>query len=120
MWAWSRWLDDPQFHDLPFKIETNARGRLVLTYHKVYHSDLQGDVVLLLASSEHVLASSEHGPTGDGRPRPEYAVYTSDGVKVPDVVWISSERAAQISAEAEASPVSAVTRARPPRSKLSS
>ena len=84
-----------------------------MTYHKVYHSDLQGDVILLLASSEH-------GPTGDGRPRPEYAVYTSDGVKVPDVVWISSERAAQISAEAEASPVSAVTRARSPRSKLSS
>ena len=96
--AWSRAVDDPQFHDLPYKVETNARGQLVLTFHKVYHSDLQGDIILLLASDER-------GPNGEGRPRPEYAVYTTDGVKVPDVVWISAERAAQVPDEAEASPV---------------
>jgi len=95
--AWSRAVNDPQFHDLPYKVETNARGQLVLTFHKVYHSDLQGDIILLLAS--------ERGPKGEGRPRPEYAVYTADGVKVPDVVWISAERAAQVPDEAEASPV---------------
>jgi Uma2 family endonuclease len=35
----------------------------------------------------------------------EFAVHTSDGVKVPDVVWISAERRAEIPDGAEASPI---------------
>jgi Uma2 family endonuclease len=95
--AWSEALDDPRFHDLPYKIETNARGQLLLTFHKVYHSNLQGALILLLAS--------ERGPVEEGRAVPELAVYTSEGVKVPDVAWISAARAAQIPEDAEASPV---------------
>lgn len=82
--AWSEALRHPQLRDLPFKIETNAQDQLVLTAQKIYHSNLQGEILLLLAS--------ERGPTGEGRPRPEFAVHTSDGVKVPDVIWISAER----------------------------
>lgn len=94
--AWREALSHPQLQDLPFKIETNAYGQLVLTARKVYHSNLQGRVIILL---------SEYGPMGEGRALPGCAVYTSDGVKVPDVAWISAERAAQVPADAEASPV---------------
>jgi Uma2 family endonuclease len=85
--AWSRAVDDPQFHDLPYKIESNAQGQLVLTAKKFYHSDFQGRVMDLL---------SERGPSAEGRSIPECAVQTSEGVKLPDVVWISAERAAQV------------------------
>ena len=35
----------------------------------------------------------------------EFSVYTSGGVKIPDVIWMSEERRAQIPEGAEASPV---------------
>ena len=94
--AWTRALRDlPE--DLPYKVETNARGQLVLTRHKIYHSDFQGVLIRLLASEE--------GPAAGGHASPEYAVHTAEGVKVPDVIWISTERARQIPSDAEASPV---------------
>ena len=91
--AWSEAVRNPQFHDLPFKIETNARGQLILSPQKIYHSFSQSRTLKLL--EKHVQA--------DGEATIEFAVHTSEGVKVPDVVWISAERAAQIPADAEAS-----------------
>jgi Uma2 family endonuclease len=91
--AWSRVLDDPKFDNLPYKIESNAQGQLVLTAKKFYHSDFQGRVMDLL---------SERGPSGEGRSIPECAVQTTEGVKLPDVVWISAERAAQVPEGTEA------------------
>ena len=92
---WSEALRDPQLQDLPYKVETNARGQLVLSPHKVSHSFGQSRVLKLL--EKHV--------TGTGEATIEFAVHTTDGVKVPDVVWISDERAGQIPKDAEASPV---------------
>lgn len=40
-----------------------------------------------------------------GRRAVEFAVDTAKGIKVPDVVWLSNERWAQIPDDAEASPV---------------
>ena len=65
--------------------------------HRKEHSDLQGDVLTLLVTTA--------APADEGRARPEYPVATSDGIKVPDVVWISAERDADAPDEAEASPV---------------
>ena len=93
--AWSEALCNPQLHDLPFKIETNARGQLVLSPQKIYHSISQSRTLKLL--EKHVRAQ--------GEATVEFALYTADGVKVPDVVWISDERAGQIPEDAEASPV---------------
>ena len=45
------------------------------------------------------------GVAAPGEPTVEFAVETPRGVKVPDVVWISETRAAQIPDDAEASPV---------------
>ena len=92
---WHRVLRDPQLQELPFKIETNEHGQLVLSPHKPFHSRHQSRLLRLL--DEHV--------TDRGEGTIEFAVETSKGVKVPDVVWLSEERWAQIPEGAEASPV---------------
>ena len=94
---WSEVLQDPRLRNLPYKIETNARGQIVLSPHKKRHSDLQGDVLTLLVTTA--------APARPGRVRPEYPVETADGVKVPDVIWISASRDEEAPAEAEASPL---------------
>ena len=92
---WEQVCADPYLRDLPYKIETNELGQIILSPHKTRHSELQGDLILLLA---------RHAPP-TGRPRPEYPVQTTKGIKVCDVIWISSERAARVPEGAEASPV---------------
>lgn len=92
---WHRALHDPQLQDLPFKIETNEYGQLVLSPHKPRHSLLQSRILAQLL--RHVKA--------DGEPTIEFAVETAKGMKVPDVVWMSESRLRQIPDDAEASPV---------------
>jgi Uma2 family endonuclease len=95
---WSRIVEDPRFDDLPYKVETNERGQLILSPHKPQHSFRQTGIVMLIAS----LARDSQLPAG--KPAVEFAIATPRGVKVPDVVWISDERAADIPTNAEASP----------------
>jgi Uma2 family endonuclease len=92
---WHRVLHDPQLQDLPFKIETNEHGQLVLSPHKPQRGYLQMRIGELLR--DHV--------DRPGRRAVEFAVETAKGIKVPDVAWISEERWAQIPDDAEASPV---------------
>lgn len=92
---WHRALHDPQLQDLPFKIETNAQGQLILSPHKPRHSDFQLRIGKLL--DDHI--------DRPGRGAVEFAVDTPKGVKVPDVIWMSEARWAQIPDDAEASPV---------------
>jgi Uma2 family endonuclease len=93
--AWARVLRDPQLRDLPYKVETNAVGQIVLSPHTPYHSLLQSQIYDALKN--HVDRS--------GRPTTEFAVATEDGVKVPDVVWLSQNRFGQVPRDADASPV---------------
>lgn len=92
--VWRRVLRDPQLRELPYKIETNEHGQLVLSPHKPFHSRHQSRILRLL--DEHV--------TQRGEATIEFAVETAKGVKVPDVVWLSDERWAQLPEDAEASP----------------
>lgn len=92
---WHRALHDPQLQDLPFKIETNAYGQLVLSPHKPHHSRQQSTILRLL--DQHVDVP--------GEATVELAVETPAGIKVPDVVWMSERRWTQIPDAAEASPV---------------
>jgi hypothetical protein len=48
---WHSVLDDSQLQDLPFKIETNERGQLVLNPHKRIHSIRQTQVTDRLAGT---------------------------------------------------------------------
>jgi len=92
---WHSILADPQLQDLPFKIETNERGQLVLSPHKRIHSIRQTQITDRLAGTID----------RSGLRSVELAIGTSKGVKVVDVAWMSSERFAEIDAEAEPTPI---------------
>lgn len=78
---WQEIARDPNLRDLPYKVETNSRGQIVLSPHRNRHSFLREEIQDLL---------DEHAP--DGRYPPEFAVATARGIKSPDVVWMSPER----------------------------
>jgi len=91
---WSRALRDPLLRDLPYKIETNEYGQLVMSPQKPKHGYLQLRIGEMLARIDQ-----------PGRRAVEFAIETSKGVKVPDVVWISEQRWQHISEDVEASPI---------------
>jgi len=78
---WHEIVDDPVLRDLPYKVETNTRGQLILSPHSNRHSLQQRAMLRLL---------DRHAPAGMSAP--EFALATDQGVKVPDVVWMSEER----------------------------
>ena len=93
--AWRRALRDPSLHDLPYKIETNTYGQLVMSPQKPRHGYLQSRLVELLLERM----------ARPGRRAVEFPVETSRGVKVPDVVWISEARWEEIPERIDASPI---------------
>ena len=74
---WREVLDDSKLRDLPYKIETNRGGQLIMSPAKNIHAFYQGRVAELLKRrlGGHVFA--------------ECSVGTPEGVKVPDVAWCS-------------------------------
>jgi Uma2 family endonuclease len=78
---WNEIVRDPALRDLPYKIETNARGHILLIPHTAHHSDQQGDVMDLLR---------QYAPSG--LVRPEFPICTEKGTKLPDVAWITKGR----------------------------
>jgi len=78
---WEEVVHDPSLRDLPYKVETNARGQIILNAHKNWHSKVQSRLFGLLG---------EHAPPGFISV--EYAVATDRGTKAADVIWASPER----------------------------
>jgi Uma2 family endonuclease len=93
--AWKRAVENPSFEDLPYKVETDAHGRLVLHPTFFYHTSHQGRIRDLLI----------HHTEGAGRVFEEIAVETEGGVKVPDVAWFSGERLRSFADDVYAAPV---------------
>lgn len=89
---WQEACNHPGLKDLPFKIELDEYGRIIMSPVKLYHSALQGEI-------EFILRSLLKG----GKTLPECAIKTSKGTKVADVAWVSSPIWAKIKSEAEAS-----------------
>ncbi|TAE59819.1 MAG: Uma2 family endonuclease [Nostocales cyanobacterium] len=89
---WEEVCENKQLQDLPFKIELNKWGQIVMSPVKIKHSFYQGRIQRLL---ESLLKT--------GEVMPECAINTSDGVKVADVVWCSDARFDQIQDEIAAS-----------------
>lgn len=92
--AWERALDDPSLQDLPYKVETNKQGQIILSPRKLKHGRSQfriGDFLEELAGAGEVLV--------------EAAIETDDGVKVADVAWMSEARWRSIPDDAAAAPV---------------
>jgi len=89
---WQEVCDNPDLRNLPFKIELNERGQILMSPVKVYHSAFQGKIAALLYIN-----------IGKGEVLTECAIKTDKGTKVADVAWSSSERFKTIRAETECS-----------------
>ena len=89
---WLEVCEHPDLQDLPFKIELDETGKIIMSPTKVYHSIYQGEIAYRL----HALS-----PTG--KTLVECAIATQQGTKVADVAWASPERLAIIQSEVECS-----------------
>lgn len=76
---WNEVLADPCLQDLPYKIELNEYGEIVMSPASNWHSRRQMKIATLL---EKYLK--------DGESFPECSVETTKGVKVADVAWLSA------------------------------
>lgn len=85
---WQEVCEHSELQNLPFKIELNEYGQIIMSPLKVIHSLLQGEITRLLL--KHIK---------NGAVFPECAIYTPKGIKVADVVWASNDRLAQIKNE---------------------
>ncbi len=83
--TWQEVCEDKNLADLPYKIELNRWGQIVMSPADYQHSSFQGEIIRLL---------NQMMP--HGRVIPECAVETAEKTKVPDVVWISPGRLEQV------------------------
>ena len=82
---WVEVLADPALADLPFRIETNAYGQILMTPPASGgHSTRQGEITYHL---RRLLG---------GHALPECPISTIDGVKAADVGWYSESRFASV------------------------
>ncbi|MEE4379077.1 MAG: Uma2 family endonuclease [Candidatus Competibacteraceae bacterium] len=77
---WQELCDRPDLQNLPFKIELDEYGRIIMSPVKLYHSLLQGEIAGLLRLYRR-----------GGKVFAECAIQTSKGTKVADVAWASQE-----------------------------
>jgi Uma2 family endonuclease len=85
--SWQELCEDPRFaflDDLPFKVETNRWGQIVMSPTRFQHGQFQFEI-------GHRLKQALGGVVVT-----ECAVQTEDGVKVADVGWFTTERAAEV------------------------
>ncbi len=88
---WQEVCEHPSLQDLPFKIELDEMGRIIMSPVKLYHSAFQVKIALLL---ERLL--------NNGIALSECAIKTRSGTKVADVAWASNDLWKQIKNETEA------------------
>lgn len=77
---WQEVCADPSLRNLPYKIELNERGQIVMSPASNRHGILQAAVVRTLTRARQ-----------DGVTISECSIQTTKGVKVADVVWASAE-----------------------------
>jgi len=75
---WKELCERKELQDLPYKIETNKWGQIIMSPAKLKHSFYQRKIANLLETL-----------MGGGKAIPEAAIQTTDGVKVADVAWMS-------------------------------
>lgn len=78
---WQEIVTDPVLQSLPYKVETNARGQIILSPHTTRHSRIQKAVEKRL---DDLLSGGEAFQ--------EWPVATSAGTKQSDVIWTSDNR----------------------------
>ena len=79
--SWKEVCEDPHLQDLPYKIETNERGQIVMSPNDLWHGRTQ-----------HKLAQHLDERLEGGEVLTEAAIQTTRGTKVADVAWFSEAR----------------------------
>jgi Uma2 family endonuclease len=79
--TWAEICADPVLKDLPYKIETNRFGKIMMSPASFWRGGFEIEI-------GHLLKQLMAG----GRTVAECAIETTDGVRVADVAWISRER----------------------------
>ena len=79
--TWQDVLDDPSLQNLPYKIELDEKGRILMSPVTRFHALFQAKFIELLMTLKP-----------DGLRVSECPVQTRIGVRVPDAAWISFER----------------------------
>lgn len=77
---WTEVISRPELRNLPYKIETNRYGQIVMSPASNRHGLLQMEIAFQISRLKQ-----------GGYVQPECAVETEDGVKVADVAWYSKE-----------------------------
>lgn len=79
--TWKELCEDKRLQELPFKVELNGRGQIIMSptrnWHGHYAGKINGLLQRLLPQGETIV---------------ECAVETSDGTKEADVAWLTKER----------------------------
>ncbi|MGI8641502.1 MAG: Uma2 family endonuclease [Pyrinomonadaceae bacterium] len=88
---WAEVVAHPSLQDLPFKIELNEYGQVVMNPVKINHSFYQGRIGNLMQNMRQ-----------DGVVLTECAIWTRRGTKCADVAWSSHELFEQIQGKTEA------------------
>lgn len=81
---WSEIVDNPYLQDLPFKIEQDRYGNILMSPASNWHGRIQNRIARKL---EELLSGGECIT--------ECSVQTTEGVKAPDEVWHSSDHYAR-------------------------
>jgi Uma2 family endonuclease len=79
--TWEQLCKDKRFEDAPYKIESNAKGQIIMSPTANYHGSYGARIALLLGKHK-----------SKGEIVVECAVETSDGTKEADVAWLSPGR----------------------------
>jgi len=90
---WNQVCVDATLKGLPYKIELNEWGQIVMSPASIQHAIFQDHISALLRTL-----------LNHGRVLQKFPVTTSENVKAPDVVWISDALLAQVR-DQTASPV---------------
>ena len=77
---WESIIGNPAFRDLPYKVETNKSGTIMMSPASNWHGACQSQVGFQIRKSKK-----------NGEIINECSILTNDGVKVADVAWASDE-----------------------------
>ena len=89
---WQEACENQYLKNIPFKIELNNQGKVLMTPVKVNHSILQGKII-----------GNLYKYLTDGEALAECAIRTKQGTKVADVAWASNHLLEKIENEVECS-----------------
>jgi len=88
---WKEVTENPNLRDLPFKIELDEYGQIIMNPVKLGHSAYQGEIGRIMSNLRD-----------DGIVLMECAVWTRKGTKVADVAWVSDQLWKNLKGKAEA------------------